>query len=68
MAKPTKFPAREWLLTEVGESLFSLTPDELAIFKLLAKEFYAADTQPGTSSGAAGDKQLPSGDRFILCA
>ena len=37
----TKFPARLWLLTGVGESLFDLSPEELFTFELLAKEFYA---------------------------
>ena len=43
--KPTKFPAREWLLTQVGESLFTLTPEEYVLFQLFAKAFYATDTQ-----------------------
>jgi hypothetical protein len=39
--KTAKFPSREWLLTNVGESLFNLTPEEYFFFQLLAKEFYA---------------------------
>ena len=43
--KPTKFPAREWLLTQVGESLFTLTPEEYVLFQLFTKAFYATDTK-----------------------
>ena len=45
MAKPTKFPSREWLLTNVGESLFDLTPEEYRTFQLFTKAFYGTDTQ-----------------------
>lgn len=45
MSKLTKFPAREWLLTNVGESLFSLTQEEYYLFQLLAKAYYGSDTQ-----------------------
>ena len=37
----SKFPARLWLLTNVGESLFDLDPEAFYYFELLAKEFYA---------------------------
>lgn len=37
----TKFPARLWLLTQVGESLFDLDAEALFYFELFAKEFYA---------------------------
>lgn len=45
MARPTKFPSREWLLTNVGESLFDLTPEEYRTFQLFTKAFYGTDTQ-----------------------
>lgn len=45
MAKTTKFPAREWLLTNVGESLFSLTLEEYYFFQLLAKAYYGSDIE-----------------------
>ena len=43
--KSTKFPAREWLLTQVGESLFTLTPEEYVLFQLFTKAFYDTDTK-----------------------
>jgi len=42
----TKFPASLWLLTNIGESLFDLSPEDLFTFELLAKNFYATNTQP----------------------
>lgn len=41
----TKFPAREWLLTQVGESLFLLSDEDYYTFQLLAKAYYGTDTQ-----------------------
>lgn len=49
------FPLRLWSLTNSDESLFTLSPDDLATFTLLTKEFYATDTQPGTSGSAPAD-------------
>jgi hypothetical protein len=46
MAKPAKFPPREWLLTGAGESLFTLTSEEYLLFQLFTKAFYGTDTQP----------------------
>lgn len=40
----SKFPARLWLLCQSGENLFHLSPDDLAIFKLLAESFYRDHT------------------------
>jgi hypothetical protein len=50
-----KFPAKLWLLTNSNESLFTLSPDDLAIFTLLTKEFYATDTQPGTAGSTSAN-------------